>query len=99
MIIPNPINSKNTVSPPLFIPKMESLLFDGNRPDTVQQIPCKTINEITYPPARTPNLPLIGGYKSALFGHGDKVTNENRVFYSPQFPLNNPILVPTKTYT
>jgi len=73
-------------------------MFSGNRPATMQQIPCKTINDITYPPERVALTPVMSGYKSVIFGRGDLVTTKNSVFYSPQFPLNNPVLKPTKTF-
>ena len=72
--------------------------MSGFRPPTLQQIPCKTINDITYPPARISNVPLMSGYKSVTFGHGMKVPKEYRLFHSPEFKLNNPILKSPPTF-
>ena len=87
---------KQTPPKEIFIPNMFNM--SGFRLPTLQQMPCKTVNEITYPSARVSNIPEMSGFKSVLFGSGDKVLNEYRLFYNKQFPLNNPILIPTPTY-
>ncbi len=88
----------NPLVTPMFIPTMRSFTFSGGRAATMQQLPCKTVDEITYPPARVALTNVMDGYKSVIFSHGDKVTRKDKVFYSPQFPLNLPIMKPTPTY-
>ncbi len=83
---------------PVFIPTMRSLTFSGGRADTMQQLPCKTVDEITYPPARVALTNVMDGYESVVFSHGDKVTNKDKVFYNSRFPLNLPIMKPTPTF-
>jgi len=81
---------------PIFLPTMTSLTFNGGW--DFRRLPVKTVNEITYPAARINLTNVMDGYESVLFGHGDKVTNKDKVFYNPRYPLNTPLLKPTPTF-
>ena len=73
--------------------------MSGFRPPSMQQLPCKTINDITLPPAKISNVNELAGYKSYIFGHGDKPTLKTSMFTFPeQHPLNNPILKPANSF-
>lgn len=83
--------NKFIVQSPLVIPSMFNMI--GFRNPTLQQIPCKTVNEITYPPMRVAATPVDSGYNSYMFGRGDKVPKKERMFHDPYFKLNNPSMM------
>ncbi len=69
--------------------------MSGYRPVMMQQLPCKTINDITYPPFRISNVNPLAGYKSYTLGHGEKVSKDMEMFHFPmEHPLNSRLLQP-----
>lgn len=78
------------------IPNMFNM--SGFRDPDLQQVPCKTINEVTYPPFRVSNVPVDSGYYSYTFGRGMNVSKDDRMYHDPYFKLNNPILQPAPTF-
>ena len=72
--------------------------MSGYRPVLMQQIPCKTINDITFPPARISNVNPLAGYKSYTLGHGDNISKETAMFSFPEHPLNSRLLKPVPMF-
>jgi len=73
--------------------------MSGYRPVLMQQLPCKTINDITYPPFRISNVHPLAGYKSYTLGHGQKVTKEMELFHFPiEHALNSRLLQPVPLF-
>ena len=81
---------------PIYLPNLFNM--SGFRSPTFQQIPCKTINEITYPPAKISNINVMSGYNSMMFGHRDKVPKDFRMFASKEHPLDTKLLKPSPTF-
>ena len=78
------------------VPSMFNM--SGFRNPLMQQIPAKTVNEITYPPARISNIPVDSGFNTYMFGRGDVVPKSERLFHDPYFNLNNRVLLPAPTF-
>ena len=80
----------------IYIPSLFNTLTFRN--PTMSVIPCKTIQDITFPPARISNIGEMAGYKAPMFGHGDKVPKEFSLFHDNQYKLNTPLLKPAPTF-
>ena len=77
---------KNTIQQPMCMIQMS-----GARSPFMQQLPCKTINDITQPPAKISNVNLLYGYKPTLLGRGDTINATNIIGYFPEHPINTPL--------
>ncbi len=74
----------------VLLPKMVEPIY---RSTMLQQKPCVTINDITFPNAKVSNISPMDGYRPIQVDRNSKINKTNVMGYFPkQFPLNTPLL-------
>jgi len=78
------------------LPKMGESIY---RSTMLQQKPCVTINDVTFPNAKVSNISKMNGYKSIQVDRNTKIDKTNVIGYFPkQFPLDTPLLKPASMF-
>ena len=99
-IINNPMNLPvkyaKSIDKEVRLPKMENTIY---RSTLLQQLPCVTINDITYPNARVSLVDPMAGYRPCIVDANTKINKSNVLGYFPkEFTYNAKILKPASTF-